>query len=685
MPAITREISLALNSIMLGRFVAIPAAALHIIVCCSASFAATPLVIAEIEAKRTMAQADAARADAEHDLAAWKLGQLETLRRLGHASWQEVAEQQVTVNSAKASAQASERFLKAVLEWQTRLEKLGPGHTPEDSECVQLYLPRSARLVAWIPADVANPELLNRHLENLHLQHESLLEIDLSSPETAIKTAQHAVQNTSHSAHNTHLRSQAEIRLRLAKAEYDSARARKKYAGIIARRVALIQASLDQRSQTDEPSFALTRVGTRLVDATSDRELAGLVTAMAMDDALASKQIAWLKGQHEAVVAQIDALQALEKYSSAVHDELDQVKQRKTDLDVEIERAQIGLRVHQQIADDYERTFELPPSGNVRQEKPTTLDDAWLADASTVRHSLQMTQLKLQATASRAATEAHCHYLVERLKRVEQIPEQARSPKELDHLRHRVKRFQQRLAIADCELELFHEEQQRLAMQLRSQQGPQYQLVQVGSGGIIRRQQFELQAALIATVGYVGDAGCVCIQPAMYPYFESTTLLDCMSYLNVQPNFTTRESISRVGWEPTDGLLGRSATASRSAYGLRLATDGITYPSDLFCYWPDRFQPFPLDVRWATRASLCNSSACGFRTFDPYVRYPFAPSGQSIFSFRVGSPTRSSFPYRTNYLYRTAFPTRSHLYSSPAAGASPSFRYTPGLGESCFD
>lgn len=288
----------------------------------------------------------------------------------------------------------------------------------------------------------------------------------------------------------------------------------------------------------------------------------------------------------------------------------------------------------------------------------------------------------MQTAASLAAIKAERDYLVERLKRVEQIDEQARPPKELDHLCHKVQGVEQQIVVVDRELALLDSEQQRFYHQVKSQQGGQYQLVLAGHGGFISRAQFEVGAGLIAVIGFVGQGELFPERPSMYPYIESTTVLDCMSQLSIQALGARTELGSPSGWRSGYHFLRRNAQSSwdtpRTMSGLRLATVGISYAKDLFCYRPYGLWQVRPDRRWAPFNYSQPASTCGFQSFDPYDSYPFGSCGRSIFSYRVGGPTRSSFPYRSSYLYRTAFPTRSNLYSYPYARPSV-------LAGSCFD
>jgi hypothetical protein len=673
---------------MVHRLIAIHLAALHVIVCCSWSSAATSLVIAELEAKRAIAEADAAQANAEKELAAWKLSQSKALRSRGHASWQDVAEQEVSAKSATASAQASAQYHQAVLEWQARLAKSNLQPTLKESESVKLYMPRSARLVAWIPTEVATHDLSERHLKNLRMEYQSVANIDLSSLEASTKSAEREVAYR-RTENDADLMRGAILRLRLAKAEYESARTRKEKAAIIARRMALISESLEKSQADTEESPAISQLGTRFVDATSDGELTRLTVAMATDNRSVNKKLAWLKLQRDAVSDKIESLEDLSNHFGADDRELGDAKKKKTDLELQIRHAQDVLKLRQQIASDYERTSKTRPTESIESAESTPLDVAWFADADIVRHLLELQQLKLQREAKLAAATAQHDYLVERLRRVERIPEDSRPPKELDDLRHKVQAAQQQLAIADGDLVLLDREQQRFCRQVESQRGDQYQLVQADHGEFISREQFEIGARLIAAVGFVGQGGLSPKLPTMCPYIESPTVLRCMSQLRVQALDTTTQIDGRAGFElghddpqQSGELIGETHLTS---YGLRWGECDFTFSSDRFCYRPFSLRRVHLDHRWAPYDCWRSTSVYQCRSFGNYEPYSFGFCGQSIFWHPVYCPTRL-YPCRRSY--QTAYPTWGNIYSP--AYASPlsayrGFRYSSGLGCCCFD
>ena len=418
---------------MIGRHVAIPLGLLLLIASCSRSFAATPPALAELEVERAIAQADQDRSSAEYELAAWRLAQLRELNRRGHASWQEVAEQEVAAKAAAASAEAAKQYLQVVLNWRSRVATI-PAHPEQESETIKLYLPLTARLVAWIPTEAATEALARQQLELLRSEHRSLSAIDLSSCEAAIKQAKRAVDVYGRSQEDATLARRAEIRLRLAKSEYQLAKARQESADLIANRIESVSKSLKQRQSADEePSFSLAQIGTRFVDGTCDDELAQLVQAMATDQSTTSGQVAWLQHQRTASLNRIDALQSLSASAAADPGELDHAVQQAADLQLQIARVQDALRVQQETASRYDGSLNRQPT-DVREQPSDVheqaksrvhdVDNDLVASAAAVRHFLELQQLQLKTVAGRGSIQAQFDYLTERTKRVERIPEQ---------------------------------------------------------------------------------------------------------------------------------------------------------------------------------------------------------------------------------------------------------------------
>jgi hypothetical protein len=645
-------------------------------------------VIAELDVKRATAEADAAQANAKNELAAWKLTQLETLQSRGYASWQEVAEQEVSAKSAAATAQASARYHQAVLEWQARLAESNLQPTLRESESVRLFMPSSARLVAWIPTDVATHALSERHLENLRIEYQSVANVDLPALEASVKTAEREVAYR-RTENDADLLKGAVLRLRLAKAECETARTRKEEAAIIARRMALMSESLDEsQAEPEEPSPAIAQIGTRFVDATSDAELDQLAVAMATDNLAANEQLAWLKLQRDAVSDKIASLEEISSHFARDERELDDAKKKKTDLEVQIRHAQDVLKLRQQIASNYDRTSKTSATENIDSAESTPLDVAWCLDANVVRHLLELQHLKLQREARLAGAKAQHDYLVERCRRVELIPEDARPSKELGDLRRKVQGAQQQLAIVEADLVLLDREQKRFCRQVQSQRDDQYQLVQADHGQFISRDQFEVGAGLIAVVGFVGPMGLSAKLPTMCPYIESSTILQCMTELSVQALDPTLQIDGQpgIGFNDDDSRQGGDSLGEThlTSFGWRLATNGFVFPSDRFCYRPFSFRQEYFNHRWASYHCWRSVSMNRHRSFGSYEPYSFGFCWQSPLWSRVYCPT---IPY-SSYPYPAVYSNRSRIYSPVYArplSAYRGFRFSSGLGCRCFD
>jgi hypothetical protein len=672
---------------MVRRRFATHLAALHLLLFCAWSSADTPLVIAELDARRTAAEADADQASAEHELAAWKLTQLLDLRSRGYASWQEVAEQEVSAKSAVAAAQAATQYHEAVLEWQARLTHSNSQRALGESECVWLYMPGSARLVASIPTDIATRALSKRHLENLRSESQSIAEIDLSALEASVKKAQREIDYR-RTEDNAELLNGAVLSLRLAAAKVESAKARKAEAAIITRRMALISASLDKgQAESEEPSPAIAQLGTPFVDATSDADLDRLAVAMATDNFAANKQIAWLQLQRDVVSDKIDSLKKLSDHLGGDQRELEEANKKKTDLEQQIVHAQDLLKLRKQIASEHPRTSNASTTESVESAELSPLDLARYADANVVRHFLELKQLKLKRESKLAAVQAQRGYLVERCRRVELIPEDARPPKELGDLRRKVQGAEIQLAIVEADLALLDHEQQRFCRQVESQRGDQYQLVQTDHGRFIGRDQFEVGASLIATVGFVGAQGVSPKLPTIYPYIESPTIIQCMTDDLVQGldpaiqiDAGPADELHQDDSDQDDASQGETHLTS---FGWRLTTDGFAFSPNRFCYRPFSLRAEYLQYRWAASHHWRSVRLYRRRSFSSYEPYSYNFWWHSPSWYRVYRPARLD-SCGGDYWNRSAYPSWSRIYSRPLSNYQ-GLRYSSGLGCGCFD
>lgn len=586
------------------------------------SFAAVPLVTAERASNEAICHADFERTAAEMELAQWKLTQLEALQCRGHASWQEVAEQLVTVRAATARASAAKRLLQFLSE--SLACSNDPSSTPVDTESIPLYLPGSARLVGWIPAERASHQLVTRQLEDLTATHKSLLNIDFSPYVISIEKTERSLEAYSRSPSDAHHLRRAKIQLRLAKAEYELVQARKVSAAIVARRIKLLRTSL-AKLESSEPDLSIAQVGTTFVDCTSDRELAELVITMANEETTAIRHLEWLEQRRQAATSRIAKLEELSKYPAADARELEQARADTAAIDGLIRNAATQIQMYKHVAGAY-TARSLPVAEDKRQENSAIATD-WRGDAAIVRHMLQLQQIRLQTTTEAEIVEAHHSYLRERMTRLERIEPTPRLTNELDDLRQNIKTTELRSKILLGQSALLEREKQRFLCQVRSQFGENFQLVQAADGEFLDRDELSAGAAAIAVVGIVGDYSRVFPKSsAAHAYLESTTILGCVASLTMHSH-SLAAGVGRLATrEPTYASLRANRQSSLwktpASGGLRSATDGITYPIDLFCYSPHELWKLYPGYSVSTRDYL--RSVSSFRTRIPSYSSEYA-------------------------------------------------------------
>lgn len=550
----------------------------------SPTMAETPLVLAELAANRAIADADLARAQAEQDLAQWKLDQLEMLRSRGHASWQEIAEQRVVVKKQAALTRAAEQYLAAVIKWQAGAADARLQRPIIDTESIRLYLPGSIRLVGWVPAEQASNTLVSRQLQQLIAEHEQHSNIDLLSMASAVEQAEHAVEVYSRLA-NTHHMQRANIKHRLAKAECDLAHARKEKGTIFARRIALLR----RLSPSSESSSSIAQIGTTFVDFSDDRELARLVRTMAVEESTSVEFVAWRKQQRHAVSSRIEKLEDLLHYEAANPLELEQARAQIAMIDESINQSTSWLRMHQQIADEYDTPNSNTVANEVVPLRPSVNTDG-IPDATLVRHLLEQKWLSLQTEADCTAFKAQRDYLAERHTRLERIEPSSRQPHELDHLRAEMQATSHLIEHLDRRIALLGSEHDRFLCQWKSQREDDYQFVQAGDDNFFSSEEVSAGKAFLAAVGFVG---VLPKNAAAHAYLESPAILACL------PDLVDRQQHSNLGHAGIgvsasyDSLRRRThsgiGNAANDSSRLRREAMGLTYAIGL-----SRYAPFDL-------------------------------------------------------------------------------------------
>ncbi len=205
-------------------------------------------------------------------------------------------------------------------------------------------------------------------------------------------------------------------------------------------------------------------------------------------------------------------------------------------------------------------------------------------------------------------------------------------------------------------------ERARFRIQVAAQRGNEFQWVQTSSGGLIHREQFELGRALIATIGFVGDAERFGGPACRYAYLESRSFLDHLTWLDAR--LRRCEAPLVVDFDPPTGPESRrpftllDTNVPEAFLGLRLATDGMAYPRALYG-----------DTTWAQSDVRHAMSYQGTRAVFPGEASRFEASRRW--------DDGGCFCERDRF--RRAFPVRSSLYSNPDFRNQPAYQGFNGL------
>lgn len=567
---------------------------------------APSLVEQEVAVSQSIGEAEVAKAEADYQLAAWKLEQLSKLRERGHASWQEVAQQQSKVVSLKAGYEATVEHLAFVKQVRSQIDSFAAKHSPQDSEAIRLFIPGSARLVGWLPAKQTSVGLLARQLQNLQAELAEIESIDPSSvADTASKSKQHftKLQSANHPNH-AHLVSRAKVEMDRDVAALQLANAHLASAKVLKRRIALLESEIAKRDEDAANTETIALYGTPLVAASNNQQLASLTWQIAQLEANATKPLELLRQLESNQQDRVAAFEKLSKHRSANPNELKQAREQLADLQAAIDQQQQIMEEQKKLASlHHERNPGAQPNANQRSKNSTDafeeVDEKLIVDATAVRHLLELHRKLASIKAARKSAKADLSYLEERSSRISAIDAQHRSPNELANAQEKVSLATGRIESIEATIALLNHETQRFVAQCKAQHDGNFQLVQVADGGFVNRSDLAQQEAILSSVallrsgvnrfGYCG-------------YLESSSI--SQYYSSLATNVRPRASAMEVADMMANGEFGNSsyrAGARSSVFrtlpktgGLRLATDGITYPSDLFNYIPsDLWQLYP--------------------------------------------------------------------------------------------
>jgi len=541
------------------------------------------LSLMELQANQAISEAEVAKASAEHQLAEWKLQQLSRLKDRGHATWQELATQKTKAKSLWAGLEAAighRDFLLKIAAIQKQ-----DAQTDADTESIPLFVPGSTRLVGWVDAEQANSEILQRQLKNLRRELASAEAIDLDVLKQKAAAAKLRTQgaNTKHHLHERTVSNAA-----LVNAELQLAVAHKSLADVLRRRIAIVEDSLVKRTgkskanQTKEGLLAT--IGTSFISSQANDRLATFTHNVASVERKADQPVSVLK---QLIAIQEDRVQSLEQLSvhrSASKAELQQAKSQLADLLVAMDSQQSISTLSQQLATSVEQA-ETVSSTN---DKPFHLDSSdaqILADPSVVRHLMVLHRRQTSLEASKKSAGAKIGFLQKRFSLLKAIPSQHRAPRELKLAEQKLELAKGQIAMIDQSLNFANHEAVRVVEQFKAQRTSGYEFVQGEDDLFVPRSKFVKAEAFLATFSIVGSE-----QSQYCNYIESPAVFSLISSLSIEPQASaTQRTADIVSGDLVSRLGSKSKTRS-----IQLATDGITYPSDLFNYMPsDLWQVYP--------------------------------------------------------------------------------------------
>ena len=547
------------------------------------------LTQAELKANQAISDAEVAKTSAELQLAEWKLQQLSKLKGRGHATWQECATQQTKVDSLRAGSKAALAHRDFLLEISAVQKQ--DAQSNNDTESIPLFVPGSTRLVGWVDAEQANSDLLQRQLKNLRRELASTESIDVDVLQQKAIAAKNRVQttNTKH-----HLQERVTANAALVSAEEQLAVAHKSLANVLQRRIAVVENILSKRTEktegrTDEGLLAT--VGTPFISAQRNDNLARLTNEATSLELAADQPVKLLQQLADMQGDRVKSLTKLSVHQAASNDELVQAKSQLADLQVAIDSQESISTISRRLA----TSVKSVDSGSALTEKPFHFESdeaAILADPSIVRHIVDLHRRQASLRAAKESAASKISFLQQRFSLLQEIPEQHRAPRELKLAQQKLRLAEGRIAMIDQSLNFLSREAIRVVEQFKAQRTSNYEFVQAEGNLFVPRAKLVKTEAFVATLGFLGSE-----QATHCNYIESPAIFRFASTLSIEPEAAaTLQTDTVVAGEIGSRLGSKSAIFKTLAKtrSIQLATDGITYPSDLFNYVPsDLWQSYP--------------------------------------------------------------------------------------------
>ncbi len=547
----------------------------------------------ELQISHAISEAEVLKSKAQLELASLKLEQLSKLRQRGHATWQEHAQQERIVASLRAGHQAASDHFALV-------DSIDAEAQSSSDDAIRLFVPESTRLIAWVPVQHANTSLLERQLTNLREQHGLAAKIDTQALQTKVEKTQARLEH--YSQHNDQKQQARATRARinhdLAVAELRLAKAHQAAGTHLQQRIVGIEAELTKRpkvsNDVQENEGVIAKLGTPFVTASNNRVLKSLANDVASLEANSNAALkltsllSKLQGQR---VATLVKLQDSSNTSQNDSDELVRARQQFAQIKSAIQTEQATRATQFELIRSLQPNEEIANSARLPQTRDEfpTMDRFVAANSVTLRHFLELHRKWTSLQAARTSAQSDLTYLETRQTKLEEIPAEHRAPKELEQAIQNSQLAENRIVVIEESLMLLSLEAQRFTAQCQAQSLGEYQFVQAAGDQFVPRSAIKKQEAILSAVGFVGTS-----TNSYSGYVESPAIFRVLSTLTT--SIRSQVSATQTAALINDGEIGfstRRPGANSETFktlpqtrGIRLATDGITYPRDLFNYVP---------------------------------------------------------------------------------------------------
>ena len=352
------------------------------------------------------------------NLAEWRLEQLQSLQRDGHATWLEVTRAEVHVKQLRAERQAANDFAKFVAEVREAVRQHAqPDHEFEartDTRAIMFSLPGSVRLISWL--DISHLSV-GEARKQLALRSQIVDHDVAAAAELLTESEVQAVQKQDFVARLKAIadRGGSQTELRRAEMQLAAAQAEVEFAKIVhqnlqseQRRLAELDESFPARPIASIRTAALVNTAAANGQFVSHQSTSGLRKATARVAAAEAEAVGGLRAAELLLRRQtlrLDGIKQLrgEGFASPVEFETASAQHAAAQQLVGQARGHRALLGH--AAREF-TTLNVADQEDLADTKIGELSAEFLQHAGAVRHLLDLRQSRLEAAARQAAVDA---------------------------------------------------------------------------------------------------------------------------------------------------------------------------------------------------------------------------------------------------------------------------------------